>query len=310
MAEELSNTIKRIPPYQIQEVAKALSGDLRLRILEALGERPKSISQLVDELGVAQPTVSINVQNLEQAGLVNSSTSGSGREKICSRVLDTLLFELPLRPGESLQQVEEISMPIGLYTDCSIQPPCGLQAMEGIVGCPDDPRAFYMPERTKANLLWFSEAGYVEYSFSNPLPGGIPLEKLLLSAELCSEAKGYKQDWPSDISLTINGKWIGTWTCEGDFGDRKGKLSQTLQFGCSQYGLLTEWSITRAGSYINGVKSSDTTLAELELHYNRPIKVRLEVRADAENRRGMNLFGAGYGDHPQNLLLRFVRGDV
>jgi predicted transcriptional regulator len=131
MAEELPHTIKRIPAHQIQEVAKALSGDLRLRILEALGERPKSISQLVEELGVAQPTVSINVQSLEQAGLVSSTTSGSGREKICSRVLDALLFELPLRPGEGLQRVEEISMPVGLYTDCAIQPPCGLQGLEG-----------------------------------------------------------------------------------------------------------------------------------------------------------------------------------
>lgn len=310
MAEELPPTIKRIPAHQIQEVAKALSGDLRLRILEALGERSKSISQLVEELGVAQPTVSINVQSLEQAGLVISTTSGSGREKICSRVLDALLFELPLRPGEGLQQVEEISMPVGLYTDCAIQPPCGLQGLEGAVGCPDDPRAFYMPERTKANLLWFSEAGFVEYAFANLLPGGVPLQKLMLSAELCSEAEGYKQEWPSDITLSINGKWIGTWTCEGDFGDRKGKLSQNLQFGCSQYGLLTEWGITQDGSYINGVKSSDTTLADLDLHYNRPIKVRLEVQADAENRRGLNLFGAGYGDHPQNLLLRFVRGDL
>jgi predicted transcriptional regulator len=310
MAEENSPTIKRIPAHQIQEVAKALSGDLRLRILEALGERPKSISQLVEELGVAQPTVSINVQNLEQAGLLSSSTSGSGREKICSRVLDALLFELPLRPGEGLQQIEEISMPVGLYTDCVIQPPCGLQGMEGAIGCPDDPRAFYMPERTKANLLWFSEAGYVEYIFANPLPGGVPLHKLMLSAELCSEAEGYKQDWPSDITVSINGKSIGTWTCDGDFGDRKGKLSQNLQFGCSQYGLLTEWSITDEESYVNGVRSSDTILADLDLHYNRPIKVRLEVRANAENCRGMNLFGAGYGDYPQDLKLRFVRGDL
>ncbi|SFL68360.1 Predicted transcriptional regulator [Paenibacillus sp. 1_12] len=309
MADEQIDTVRRVPANQIQEVAKALSGDLRLRILEALGERPKSISQLVEELGVAQPTVSINVQGLEQAGLISSSTSGGSREKICSRVLDALLFELPLRPGEGLQQIEEISMPIGLYTDCVIQPPCGLHGMEGAIGCPDDPRAFYMPERTKANLLWFSEAGYVEYVFANPLPGGVPLRKLLISAELCSEAAGYNQEWPSDITLSINGKQVGTWTCDGDYGDRKGKLSQSLAFGCTQYGLLTEWSISETESCINGVKCSDMTLPALDLHYNRPIKVRLEVRSDAENCRGMNLFGAGFGDHPQELKLRFVRGD-
>jgi predicted transcriptional regulator len=307
--EETSDHIKRIPANQIQEVAKALSGDLRLRILEALGERPKSITQLVEELGVAQPTVSINVQNLEQAGLLNSTT-GSGREKICSRVLDALLLELPMRPGEGLRQVEEISMPVGLYTDCSIQPPCGLYGMEGIISCPDDPRVFYMPERMKASLLWFSHSGYVEYLFANPIPNGIPIRKLILSAELASEAPGYKQDWPSDISLSLNGKPIGTWTCPGDFGDRKGKISANLPFGTSQYGMLTEWSIGEEGSSVNGEPSTGTTLNDLKLDFNEPIKVRLEVRADAENCKGLNLFGAGYGDHPQDMKLRFVRGDL
>jgi predicted transcriptional regulator len=307
--EETADNIKRIPAYQIQEVAKALSGDLRLRILEALGERPKSITQLVEELGVAQPTVSINVQNLEQAGLL-SSTSGSGREKICARVLDALLLELPMRPGEGLQQVEEVSMPVGLYTECSIQPPCGLYGLEGIISCPDDPRAFYMPERMKASLLWFSEAGYVEYLFPNPMPNGITIEKLVLSAELASEAAGYKQDWPSDISLSINEKPIGTWTCPGDFGDRKGRISQNLPFGSSQYGLLTEWSIGKDGSSVNGEPSTDTTLVDLNLDFNQPIKIRLEVSADAENCRGLNLFGSGYGDHPQDVKLRFMRSDL
>ncbi|MCR8635310.1 ArsR/SmtB family transcription factor [Paenibacillus radicis (ex Xue et al. 2023)] len=303
---EPTDTMRRIPAHQIQEVAKALAGDLRLRILEALGERPKSITQLVEELGVAQPTVSINVQALEQAGLLTSS-QGSGREKICARTLDKLLFELPMRPGEGLHEVEELSMPVGLYTDCEIGPPCGLYGLEGKIGCPDDPRAFYMPERVQANMLWFSEAGYVEYSFANPLPKGIPLQQLMLSAELCSEAEGYNQEWPSDISLSINGKSIGTWTCQGDFGDRKGKLSSNIPLGSSQYGLLTEWSISDEGSCINGEKSAETVLSDLNLHYNRPIKVRLEVHKAAKNCRGLNLFGSGYGDHPQDIKLRFVR---
>ncbi|TDF94201.1 ArsR family transcriptional regulator [Paenibacillus piri] len=303
---ESTDKLKRIAAQHIQEVAKALSGDLRLRILETLGERPKSISQLVEELGVAQPTVSINVQTLEQAGLV-TSFQGSGREKICERTLDALLLELPMRPGEGLHEVEELSMPVGLYTDCSIQPPCGLYGLEGMVGCPDDPRTFHMPERVQANIVWFSGAGYVEYTFANPLPQGIPLQQLSLSAELCSEAEGYRQEWPSDITLSLNGKWIGTWTCPGDFGDRKGKLSSNIPLGSSQYGLLAEWSVSDEGSKVNGSKSSDTTISDLNLHYSLPIKVRLEVRKDAVNCRGLNLFGSGYGDYPQDVKLRFVR---
>lgn len=60
-------------------------------------------------------------------------------------------------------------MPIGMFSHCSIQPSCGMAGKDGgVIGSQDDPRAFYMPERVDASLLWFAEAGYVEYYFANP----------------------------------------------------------------------------------------------------------------------------------------------
>lgn len=70
----------RYPASRIVEVAKALSSDVRVRILEALGDKPMSVGQLAEALGIAQPTVSINVQMLEQADLIVSS-QGANREK-------------------------------------------------------------------------------------------------------------------------------------------------------------------------------------------------------------------------------------
>lgn len=70
----------RYPASRIVEVAKALSSDVRVRILEALGDKPMSVGQLAEALGIAQPTVSINVQMLEQAELIVSS-QGANREK-------------------------------------------------------------------------------------------------------------------------------------------------------------------------------------------------------------------------------------
>src|SRR5690606_19825128 len=141
-----------VPPTKLQEVAKALSGDLRLRILEILGNQTLSVTQLMTALGVAQPTISINVQILEQAELI-TTTQGANREKLCSRVHDSLLLQLPNAPGEALHEIEEITMPIGMYTDCHIQPTCGLAGRDGIIGSPDDPRSFYLPERCDAELL-------------------------------------------------------------------------------------------------------------------------------------------------------------
>ncbi|EXX90390.1 ArsR family transcriptional regulator [Paenibacillus darwinianus] len=297
----------RYPASRILDVAKALSGDVRVRILEALGNQPMSINQLAEALGVAQPTISINVQTLEQAELV-VSTQGANREKICSVTCRSILLELPAKPGEGLHQIEEIHMPIGMYSQCSIRPPCGMINRDGmLIGSQDDPRVFYMPERTEAALLWFAEAGYVEYYFANPLPPGVKLEELRIRAELCSEAVAFREDWPSDISLTINDKPIGTWTSPADFGDRKGKLTPERWKGGTEYGMLTEWHVTREGSRVNDRLSAPTTIDALDLAFNKPIRVRFEVREDAVNKRGLNLFGSSFGDHPQDIVLSFIR---
>ncbi|HEY0828004.1 MAG TPA: ArsR family transcriptional regulator [Bacilli bacterium] len=298
--------MKTIPPTKLQEVAKALSGDLRLRILEILGNQTLSVTQLMTALGVAQPTISINVQILEQAELI-TTTQGANREKLCSRMHDSLLLQLPNTPGEALHEIEEIMMPIGMYTDCRIQSACGLAGKEGVIGSPDDPRSFYLPERSDAELLWFSEAGYVEYRFPNPMPPGVKLSALVISAELCSEALGFDENWPSDITLFVNGKRIGSVTSPGDFGKSRAVITPSWWIYGSQYGLLYEWRIQGEGSFVNDEPLSDILLQHLDLHFNNPIIIRFEVEETAINKRGLNLFGAAFGNHPQGIRLTFVR---
>lgn len=304
---EIRQDIIRFPASRIVDIAKALSGDVRVRILEALGDKSMSIGQLAEALSVAQPTISINVQMLEQADLI-VSTQGANREKICSVTCRSIQLELPARPGEGLHQTESIHMPIGMFSHCSVQPPCGIIGRDGLaIGSSDDPRSFYMPERTEAALLWFSGAGYVEYYFANPLPPGVDLDELTVRAELCSEAPGFRMDWPSDISVAINDLPIGAWTSPSDFGDRKGKMTPERWKVGSEYGQLTEWRVTQSGSLVNGRPAAATTIADLKLAYNLPVRVRFEVREDSENVRGMNLFGTSFGDHPQDIVLSFVR---
>lgn len=305
--KESKQELIHFPASRMIDVAKALSSDVRVRILEALGEKPMSVSQLADALGVAQPTVSINVQILEQAELVESR-QGANREKICSVSYRSILLELPAKPGDGLNRIEEIHMPIGMYAHCTVQPTCGLAARDGSgIGSPDDPRAFYMPERTDAALLWFAGSGYLEYYFANPMPPGVELAELCIRAELCSEAPGFQQDWPSDITVSINDKTVGTWTSPGDMGDRKGKFTPDRWRGNTEYGMLTEWRVTKNGSMVNGETAEETTIESLGLSFNQPIRVRVEVREDAVNQRGLNLFGAGFGDYPQDIVLSFMR---
>lgn len=306
MSEIIQESI-RYPASRILDVAKALSGDVRVRILEALGDKPMSVSQLAEVLGVAQPTISINVQTLEQVNLI-VSTQGANREKICSVTCRAIQLDLPSKPGEGLHPTEEIHMPIGMFSNCSIQPSCGMAGKDGsVIGSQDDPRVFYMPDRIDASLLWFAESGYVEYYFANPLPPGVILDEIRIAAELCSEAPSFREDWATDITLTINDQLVGVYTCPSDFGDRKGKLTPERWKSGTEYGMLTEWSISSKGSQINHIPSSPTTLDMLDLAFNKPIRLRFEIREDAVNRRGLNLFGSHFGDHAQDIVLSFTR---
>lgn len=292
-------------PTQIQEIAKALSSELRIRILEEISSRQLSISQLAQVLNVAQPTVSINVQILESAGLIRTAL-GMGREKILLRSCDSILLHLPTGQEQSGKKAREVAMPVGMYSLIKAVAPCGLVGREGMIGIMDDPKSFYLPERYAAELIYFSEDGYVEYLFPNPLNENERVVSVCFSAEMCSEALGFQQYYPSDITLLINNKIIGTWTCTGDYGDRRGKLNPDWwENGSTQYGDLVEWSVDGTGSYLNGSQCSEIVIDDLSLKHDQPVTVRLEVMPDARNRRGLNLFGAGFGDHRQNLKLTF-----
>ncbi|TVY07765.1 ArsR/SmtB family transcription factor [Paenibacillus cremeus] len=303
---EDNNTNKRVAAPLLLDLAKSLSSELRLRILEALSEKPMSVGELTKMLGVAQPTISINVQMLEEVGLIETAQK-LGRGKICSRTCDSLTLDLPMVPSESLK-VKEIHMPVGMYTAFQIKAPCGLVNNEGTVGSVDEIATFYMPERAEANLIWFSEDGYVEYSFPYPVAvDQLPIRELRVSAELCSETFEYNEEWLSDITLSVNGHELGTFTSPGDFGKTKGHLTPVWWKGGTQYGLLTEWLVDETAAYINGERSAAVTVHELQLSPEKPIVVRFEVKPDARHRGGINLFGKHFGNVAQDIKLVFSR---
>ena len=125
---------------------------------------------------------------------------------------------------------------------------------------------FSEPERVKAGLLWF-EKGYVIYQFpNNALYQEKPVRRLEVTAELSSETPGTNPHWRSDITLWVNGVEIGTWISPGDFGDKRGTYTpEWWKLEGSQYGLNKVWSVTDAGSYIDGVQVSPVTISDLRI---------------------------------------------
>jgi predicted transcriptional regulator len=157
----------------------------------------------------------------------------------------------------------------------------------------------------KAGLLWFTR-GYVDYQFpNNARIKGAEVKELEVALELSSEVPGTSDNWPSDITLSINGKNIGAWTSPGDFGDRRGKYTPDWwKLRGSQYGVLKYFRVTENGTFIDGIRISDTTLADLDLLEHRSIRLRIEVPETAEHPGGINIFGRGFGNYDQDIVLR------
>ncbi len=291
-------------------IFKALASEPRLAILRYLGAgrgADTSVNAIAGALGMPNSTAAMHIHILEQAGLVRTELEPANRglRKVCTRLCDQIVVTLPPSQHEVTESVE-IEMPIGAYVDCKVQPTCGLASAEGVIAHYDDPSSFYDPARFNAQLIWFRQ-GYLEYRFPNRLPPGASLEELQISLEICSEAPRHADDWPSDITLWINGREIGTWTSPADFGGQRGMLTPaTWDDANSQYGLLKVWRVTAQQSFIDGMQASDVTLDDLALGYGGFITLRIGVKSDARNVGGLNLFGKQFGNYPQDILMRLA----
>ncbi len=292
-------------PNKLQIVARALSSDLRLKILELLNERSMNVIELSQRLEVPVSTVSNSIVILEEADLIRTErqTGVRGMMKLCSRKKDNITIQLVMPSGHDIQSYYQ-SMPIGHYTDISVTPVCGLLSDVRSIGEQDDVASFYDQTRYDAQLLWFQQ-GYVEYRFSNRILKDNHLKCIEISFEACSEAPNYRMDWPSDISVLINDIEIGTWLCPGDFGGRQGKYSPLWwNQSSTQYGILKRWRVDETGAYLDDVRISDVMISDLKILDNPFIRLSIAVKKDAVHQGGINLFGDKFGDYNQAILMR------
>ena len=298
--EELATREHRIA------IAKALASAPRLRILQVLVIKIASLSEIARDLGMPIATASLHLSSLEAAGLVSSQTAPGkrGQQRIYTRLYDTVVFNLPeLEQSDAVDDIE-LTMPVGAFVDHEVSAPCGMAGANTVLGKLDDPLLFYAPERFEAQLVWLSH-GCLEYRFPNPIYERDAPKSLQVSLEICSEAAPSALDWQSDIFLEINRRRISVWTCPSDFSDRRGNLTPGWWPNWnSQYGLLKVWQVDDEGSSLDGRAISKVTIADLNLPQQPYIALRIGVDDDAENRGGMNIFGRGFGNHPQDIVLR------
>ena len=289
-----------------RRILKALASEPRLRILELISHELLNVSEIAEALDVPISTATRDIGILEEAGLLRSELKPASRglQKVCMRVHDTILIELPARDRALDKREIEISMPVGAYAECEVVPTCGLTSETSIIGLFDDPASFYEPDRVQAQLIWFHQ-GFVRYRFPNRLPPQVALDSIRLSLELCSEAPLHHDDWPSDITVWINDVEIGTWTSPADFGGERGKLTPDWwPSRNSQYGLLKVWQVNEERSLVDGLEVSSVRLEDLHLTDWATISVRIGVKEDAEHVGGVNIFGRHFGNYAQDIILR------
>lgn len=304
----MSRNFLVVDPEEGLEVLKGLASAVRVKILKLLHVRgPLNVNDIADALALPQSTVSSNVQILEEANLIRTETQKArkGNQKICHSSFDEILvmFKEDINPLRA--NAIEVSMPLGLYTSCEVSAPCGLCSSEGIIGLLDVPDTFLDPDRMKAGLIWFTR-GFVEYQFPNNAKlSKNEIESMEFSMELSSEVPGTSADWPSDITVAVNGKDVGTWTSPGDFGDKRGVYTPDWwKLKGSQYGKLKSWRINRDGTYVDGVKISPVSLKDLDVETHHSIRLKIGVKADARHPGGINIFGRGFGNYDQDIVLR------
>jgi len=304
----MSRNFLVIDPEEGMEVLKGLASPIRVRILKLLHvEGAMNGNDIADKLSLPQSTVSTNIQILENAGLIRTETQKArkGNQKICHSMFDEVMvmFKESVRPLG--RDTIEVAMPLGLYTSCEVSAPCGLCSTDGIIGLLDVPDTFLDPNRMKAGLIWFTR-GYLEYQFPNNAKlSQASINEMEFSLELSSEVPGTSADWPSDITLSVNGTEIGTWMSPGDFGDKRGVYTPDWwKLKGSQYGKLKSWRVTTDGTYVDGMKISPVSLVDLDLAHHHSIRLRIAVKADARHPGGINIFGRGFGNYDQEIVMR------
>jgi len=297
-----------IDPESDFVVLRGLASPVRVAMLALLHEKgPMNVNDIAAQLELPQSTVSTNIQVLEEARLIRTENQKArkGSQKFCYPTAEEVLVVFKSAYKAVKNDAIEVSMPIGLYTSYEVTAPCGLCTTDGIIGLLDVPNSFLDPDRMKAGLLWFTR-GFVEYQFPNNAKlANAEISEIELVTELSSEVPGTSADWPSDITLTINGVDVGTWTSPGDFGDKRGVFTPDWwKLKGSQYGKLKNWRVGVDGTYVDGLRISSINLAALDLKTHHSIRVRIGVKDDAKHPGGINIFGRGFGNYDQDILLR------
>jgi len=297
----------------IKDISRALSNEDRIQILELLNNGPLNILEISQKLNIPLSTTANHIQILDEARLIMTEFTPTlkGHMKLCSRMvtkIDYIIWNSDSK--QKTTKTTKIEMPVGNFVDANVYPPCGMAGDYSHLIEEDQPSLFYSPKRSQAGLIWFQK-GYITYRFPLGKINKKTIKELSIELELCSETAYYKEEWPSDITISLCNEELFTYTSPGDFGINRGQLNPIWWPNSNtQHGLLKKFTIVNNGVYFEGKRVNDTFTLEKFHNLNTSyIELKLEIKSDAKHIGGINIFGKTFGNHPQDILLSITHED-
>ncbi len=293
----------------VSRLAKALSSQTRLDILRLLLHSSMSMTELSKKLYVSMSSISMHTGILEKADLITITPKPGlhGAKKLCGIKAEKICIDLFEDNNCSPSLSEKYQdIPIGDYAQAKVSAPCGIVTKEGYFEEEDRPYCFYEPEHVNAQLIWFM-TGCLTYRISNRNLQTEHLKRVEISFEVCAEAPGYNNTWPSDIFLMINDHMITTFRADGDYGGTRGVNNPTWwRDSNTQFGDLKILSVTDNGVFLENQKVSKENIHSLKMSDDYYFTFSIGVDRGAKFPGGLNLFGKCFGNYAQNITIKSV----
>lgn len=288
-------------------VCRALSSETRLEILKCLIDRAMTISELAEKFYLPMSSMCLHIKTLREANLISVVPKPGirGSQKLCGMKTTSVTLDLFAHVNKRTGKPPAyIYMPIGHYSNCEVCPPCGIASATSYLHYEDSPYGFYFSDHIDAAIIWFTK-GFLEYQFPNFSLQQGKVSQIEFTFEICSEAPGYNNNWPSNITLEINHNPVVTFLTKGDYGGRKGSCNPDWWSDSnSQFGEFKRFTITDQGSFLDGEKVSEETIESLKMKEGYHFSFILKVDENRSHVGGMNLFGKHFGDHPQDIIMK------
>jgi predicted transcriptional regulator len=298
---EIARFPLRVPAKKALGVLKALSNESRIRIMRLLAERPLGVSEIARQIGVSQPTATVYIQQLEEAGLISyrQVKTPQGVQKLSYTLYDSV--EIDWGGEEEATVVEEfdVNVPVGHYTmiECSGRSLMANKAR--VIASTEDVSRFYHPIRMEAELLVLEE-GRVRYLFPYNVPADHEAQSLRLSMEVSVAFPGPGR--ASRLDLRINGKELGLVTIDSAPSlAPAAPMPEWLPRELASSGRLLQVEIGRTETLLNSQPLAPLCIQDLGLTPMKPLEVVLSVTGDGSRSAGLIIFGKAFGMYKQDF---------